>query len=149
MLEMCLSSGCNNMKLVGWICRVIVNSEVPIMKPLYVFVMNGIYDFIGSCHVYTSFIGQGLFEKLIFFYHVRKSHIIEPEGQEHFHRACYLTLPYSVFGVSVNYSLSCVIYNYIRLCVFVQPCYPQVCLHSNGLSSVVTNWHLYEKIEGN
>jgi hypothetical protein len=57
------------------------------------------------------------FEKLIVFYHVRKSHIIEPEGQEHFHRACYMTLPCSVFCVLVNYSLSCKTYNYIMLCV--------------------------------
>ena len=94
----------------------------------------------------NQFHGTGTFEKPIVFYHARKSHIIEPEGKEHFHRACYMTLPYSVFCVSVNYGLSCVIYNYIRLCVFVQPCYPQVCLHSTGLSSVVTNCHLCEKI---
>ena len=92
--------------------------------------------------------GEGLFEKLIVFYHARKSHTIEPEGQEHFYRTCYMTLPYSVFGVSVNYGLPCVIYNYISLFVFVQPCYRQVCLHSNGISSVVTNCHLYEKIGG-
>jgi hypothetical protein len=58
-----------------------------------------------------------------------------------------MTLPYSVFCVLVNCSLSCVIYNYI-ICVLVQPCYSQVCLHSYDLSSVVTNYHLYEKIGG-
>jgi len=51
LLEMLLSSGCNNMKLGSWNPRVILNSEVPIIKPLYIFVMNGILDFIGSCHV--------------------------------------------------------------------------------------------------
>jgi len=86
--------------------------------------------------------GQDLFEKLIVFNHVRKSHVIEPEGQEHFHRGCYMILPYSVFCVSVNNGLSCIKYNYLRLCVLVQPCYPQVCFHSNGLSSVVTNCHI-------
>ena len=39
------------MKLGRWNFRVILNSEVPIIKPLYNFVMNGIFHFIGSSDV--------------------------------------------------------------------------------------------------
>jgi hypothetical protein len=39
------------MKLEKWSCMVTLNSEMAILKPVYIFVMNGIFDYIGSCHV--------------------------------------------------------------------------------------------------